>query len=295
MTDPALDEPKVPDSANLLLSPLFNKKLMDQLIQLNEMHRPLALHLPPPPIMSTLHSPPMSSPAIGSGTNLNCLDVVEKVGLVVRFSLLGYRLVPIRLKVLLERIFAEMADESRVDELLANVGWSRADFARGYCSSIESEREWTSVSIQNELNVLHIVQGILPAHGRLADSLRQSMLSSLVQSGVSPQVSSGTGFPWMSPIPSNGFTHPNPSDITANNNNQQVAEDSESSEDNELSESVDRLSNETAECIAEGDVTTASVDVELVRNGDGDTAIEIGGSRQVNTLDSLSNLHPQFS
>uniref|UniRef100_A0A183BJT9 NARG2_C domain-containing protein n=1 Tax=Globodera pallida TaxID=36090 RepID=A0A183BJT9_GLOPA len=135
--------------------------------------------LSPPPSSSSSSSssasllfppPPTSSPSHQQHSVL--------LTSLVALLLDGFHALPIRLKILLDRMFDSLPASDR-DALLSRFGWSSADFARGYKSNPPTHNHWLYVPVHTELRVLSFVGSALPHLAPLAHSLRQSVLHSL--------------------------------------------------------------------------------------------------------------------
>ncbi|KAL3101339.1 hypothetical protein niasHT_028095 [Heterodera trifolii] len=97
---------------------------------------------------------------------------------IVALLLDNFHALPIRLKILLDRMFDSLPTSER-DVLLSHFGWSPADFSRGYKSNPPSPNHWPCVPVHTELRLLSFVGSVLPHLAPLAHSLRQSVLHSL--------------------------------------------------------------------------------------------------------------------
>ncbi|KAL3083098.1 hypothetical protein niasHS_010900 [Heterodera schachtii] len=97
---------------------------------------------------------------------------------IVALLLDNFHALPIRLKILLDRMFDSLPTSER-DALLSHFGWSPVDFSRGYKSNPPSPNHWPCVPVHTELRLLSFVGSVLPHLAPLAHSLRQSVLHSL--------------------------------------------------------------------------------------------------------------------
>lgn len=64
-----------------------------------------------------------------------CDDILNKITPIVVAALYNYRVVPIRLKILLEIIFSNILNK-QTEILLNRVGWTFDEFSRGYINNV---------------------------------------------------------------------------------------------------------------------------------------------------------------
>uniref|UniRef100_A0A914DDS3 C2H2-type domain-containing protein n=1 Tax=Acrobeloides nanus TaxID=290746 RepID=A0A914DDS3_9BILA len=99
-------------------------------------------------------------------------------------ALAGFQAIPIRLKILFDRLFSELSEEEDVEQILQKTGWTLIDYNRGYILKDRNTGEplttWNCNNIATELQLMQAVALHFPEHAALAQSLRQSAIHSLV-------------------------------------------------------------------------------------------------------------------
>ncbi|KAI6189715.1 Zinc finger, C2H2 domain and Zinc finger, C2H2-like domain-containing protein [Aphelenchoides bicaudatus] len=95
----------------------------------------------------------------------------------------GHQAVPIHMKILLERI-VEHLDVADVQKALKETNWTIEDLNRGYIlidpATGQLPLSYSTVNIQTELTVFQMIATIFPRLRMLIESLRQSLLQSLI-------------------------------------------------------------------------------------------------------------------
>uniref|UniRef100_A0A915D128 Uncharacterized protein n=1 Tax=Ditylenchus dipsaci TaxID=166011 RepID=A0A915D128_9BILA len=164
---------------------LQQRQIIDHLLQLQHLQSPSVSNLLLPNIHWQRLKPELNGSAVAGD---DTAELLNKIGPIVTAALLGFQAIPIRLKILLERIFQDLSPLN-VEILLSKAGWTTADFARGYLLHEKSEAlanssVWVCASLYSELNLLHVVSIMLPAYAQLAESMRQTAIHSLVYTAV---------------------------------------------------------------------------------------------------------------
>ncbi|KAI1720545.1 protein disconnected [Ditylenchus destructor] len=116
-------------------------------------------------------------------------EMMQRISPIVMSALLGRKAIPIRLKILLEKIFDDLPKPC-AEFLLDKAGWTMAEFSRGYVvnfNSCDTSNTWESISFHAELNLLHNTSMLLPGYAALANSLREAVVRSLLSTAIAPQ------------------------------------------------------------------------------------------------------------
>ncbi|KAI1719596.1 protein disconnected [Ditylenchus destructor] len=116
-------------------------------------------------------------------------EMMQRISPIVLSALLGRKAIPIRLKILLDKIFDDLPKPC-AEFLLDKAGWTMAEFSRGYAvnfNSCDTSNAWESISFHAELNLLHNTSMLLPGYAALANSLREAVVRSLLSTAIAPQ------------------------------------------------------------------------------------------------------------
>ena len=128
-----------------------------QLPHLSQGAPPSSLTAGPPSGGSNISNGPLCGPGVGNAVEAVSSPIVFDVASLVLY---GTHAIPVRLKILLDRLFSVLNQEE-VAEILKRFGWSLEDYQRGYILKVSATCYRLKICSFHELSFLQITSGCM--------------------------------------------------------------------------------------------------------------------------------------